>query len=187
MEEVLKIFKKTGALLEGHFRLTSGLHSPVYFQCAMVLQHPDYCQLLAEKIVNHYKKVQIDLVVSPAIGGIVVGQEVGRQLGVRTVFTERENEMMKLRRGFQIHKNENVLICEDVITNGSSVFEVIELVKEAGAKLTGIGFIVDRSTGQLDFATDTFSVVQMPIKTYTADECPQCKTGIPIIKPGSRK
>jgi orotate phosphoribosyltransferase len=187
MNSVIEIFKKTSALLEGHFRLTSGLHSPVYFQCAKVLQYPEYCQLMAKKIVNHFKKTEIDVVISPAIGGIVVGQEVGRQLGVRTIFAERDNGKMTLRRGFELHKNERVLICEDVITTGGSVFEVIDVVKECNAKLTGIGYIVDRSTEQINFGAQQFSVIRMPAKTYSDQECPLCKKNIPIIKPGSRK
>ena len=119
MNEIIKIFEKTGALLNGHFRLTSGLHSAIYFQCAIVLQYPNYCQLLAEKIVNFFRGKKIDLVLSPAIGGIIIGQEVGRQLGVRTIFAEREAGRMHLRRGFEIEPGENVLICEDVVTTGT--------------------------------------------------------------------
>lgn len=186
MNDIIKIFGKTGALLKGHFRLTSGLHSPTYFQCAIVLQYPEYCQLLADKIVNYFRNKKVSLVISPAIGGIVIGQEVGRQLGVRTVFAEREAGKIKLRRGFEIKSGENVLICEDVVTTGGSVFEVIDLVNQFRAKLVGVGYIVDRSNNQVQFDLDQFSVVQLKVTTYNADACPLCLKKVPIIKPGSR-
>ena len=137
-EEVLKIFKETGALLEGHFLLSSGLHSPRYFQCAKVLQYPEYSELLCRQIARHFYTSEIELVVSPAIGGIIVGYEVARQLEARNIFAERESGVMKLRRGFEIKSGERVLVCEDVVTTGGSVFEVIELVKNAGGKLLGV-------------------------------------------------
>ena len=186
MHEIIKIFEKTGALLNGHFRLTSGLHSAIYFQCAIVLQYPNYCQLLAEKIVNHFRNKNISLVISPAIGGIVIGQEVGRQLGVRTIFAEREAGTMNLRRGFEIKAGENVLICEDVVTTGGSVFEVIDLVNRFNANLVGVGYIVDRSNKKIQFNPDQFSIVQLKVISYNADVCPLCLKKIPIIKPGSR-
>jgi orotate phosphoribosyltransferase len=185
--DVLAIFKETGALLSGHFFLTSGLHSSDYFQCARVLQHPRYCQLLAENIIQYFKLKTIDVVLSPAIGGIVIGQEVGRQLGVRTIFAERKNGAMCLRRGFKIKSGERVLICEDVVTTGGSVFEVIELVKSAGADVAGVGYIVDRSNGKVDFSVDQYAVIKLEAKIYSESECPLCKQGQPIEKPGSRQ
>ena len=185
--DVLAIFKETGALLSGHFSLTSGLHSPNYFQCARVLQHPRYCQLLAENIIQYFKLKAIDVVISPAVGGIVIGQEVGRQLGVRSIFVERKNRAMCLRRGFKIKSGERVLICEDVVTTGGSVFEVIELIKRAGAEVTGVGYIVDRSNGKVDFNVDQYAVIKLDVKTYSESECPLCKQGQPIEKPGSRQ
>lgn len=186
MDDFIEIFKKTGALLNGHFQLTSGLHSTIYFQCAVVLQHPEYCQLLAAKIVKHFQKQNIDLVISPAIGGIVIGQEVGRQLGVRTIFAEREAGKLKLRRGFEMGPGENALICEDVVTTGGSVFEVAELVKASRANLVGVGYIVDRSNGKVDFEIDQYAVVSLDVTTFSSDSCPFCLKGMPIEKPGSR-
>jgi orotate phosphoribosyltransferase len=186
MKKVLNIFKKSGALLSGHFCLTSGLHSPTYFQCAQVLQYPRYCRILAKEIVHHFREQPIDVVVAPAIGGIVVGQEVGRQLSARTIFAERKNGVMSLRRGFRVMEGERVLICEDVVTTGGSVFEVLELIKSAGADVIGVGFIVDRSNGEVNFKTKQHAVLQLKTETYTGDQCPLCRQGLPIDKPGSR-
>jgi len=186
MEPIVEIFKKTGALVKGHFKLSSGLHSPTYFQCAIVLQYPEYCEMLAGKISEYFKKSDVDLVIAPAIGGIVIGQEIGRQFGVRTIFSERENGKMKLRRGFRIDPGEKVLVCEDVVTTGGSVFEVIDIVKEYRANLVGVGFIVDRSGGTVDFGVDQFSVIQLKVESFTPDDCPLCIEGLPVIKPGSR-
>ncbi len=144
-KEVLEIFKKTEALLNGHFLLTSGRHSYKYFQCAKVLQYPDYNQSICKNIADHFRDYKIDTVICPAIGGIIVGQEVARQLNTRFIFAERENDVMSLRRGFTLSNDENVLVCEDVVTTGGSVFEVIELVKQNNANIVGVGFIVDRS------------------------------------------
>jgi orotate phosphoribosyltransferase len=185
-DEILEIFQKSGALLEGHFQLTSGLHSPTYFQCARVLQYPEYNQLLAKKIVTYFKSESIDVVISPAIGGIVVGQEVGRQLGVRTVFAERKDGNMQLRRGFELGSGDKVLVCEDVVTTGGSVLEVIDLIKSMGADVMGVGMIVDRSNGSVEFSTEQYAVVQLEAKTYSPKTCPLCQKGIPIQKPGSR-
>lgn len=186
-EDLLQIFKQTHALLEGHFLLTSGLHSPQYFQCAKVLQYPKYLHLLSGEIAKHFEYSEIELVISPAIGGIVVGTEVGRMMDARTIFAERENNSMQLRRGFEIKKGERVLVVEDVVTTGGSVNEIIQLVKEAGAKLAGVGFIVDRSNGKKLFNTKAYSVLQMDVVAYKPEECPMCKDGTPAVKPGSRK
>ena len=186
-EELLQIFKQTDALLEGHFLLTSGLHSPQYFQCAKVLQYPKYLHLLAGEIAKHFEYSEIELVISPAIGGIVVGTEVGRIVPARTIFAERENGVMSLRRGFEIKKGERVLVVEDVVTTGGSVNEIIRLVERAGAELAGVGYIVDRSNGKTTFNAKIFSVLQMNVVTYTPDSCPLCKEGTQAVKPGSRK
>ena len=185
-EKVLKIFESTGALLNGHFLLTSGLHSPQYFQCAKVLQYPKYTELLCKDIVKNVKDDKIDCVISPAVGGIIVGQECARLLGCRAVFAERENGVMKLRRGFEVTHEERVLVVEDVVTTGGSVKEVIELVKGTGAQVAGIGFIVDRSNGKRLFEEPVYSVFQMNVLTYKPDKCPLCKEGQPAVKPGSR-
>ena len=186
INEILEIFEKSGALFEGHYQLTSGLHSPTYFQCAQVLQYPEYNQYLANKIVKHFESESIDVVISPAIGGIVVGQEVGRQLGVRTIFAERKDGQMQLRRGFQIDKDENILVCEDVVTTGGSVNEVIDLVKGIGAKVKGVGIIVDRSNGTVEFPVNHFALVKLKAETYLPESCPLCQKGLSIQKPGSR-
>jgi orotate phosphoribosyltransferase len=186
MPKIMEIFGKSGALLNGHFRLTSGLHSPVYFQCALVLQYPDYCRQIAEKIRQCFSAKKIDVVIAPAIGGIVIGQEVGRLLGVRTIFSERKDGAMALRRGFSIAAGEKVLVCEDVVTTGGSVFEVIEIVKKARAEIIGVGFIVDRSGGKVNFGYEQYAVVQLSAQTYDPADCPLCKSNIPLVKPGSR-
>ncbi len=186
-EELLQIFRDTNALLDGHFLLTSGLHSPQYFQCAKVLQYPKYLHLLSGEIAKHFELSEIELVISPAIGGIVVGTEVGRMLEARTIFAEREEGAMKLRRGFEIKKGERVLVVEDVVTTGGSVKEIIKLVKDASAELAGVGYIVDRSNGKTTFNAKEFSVLRMDVVTYSPEACPLCKTGSPAVKPGSRK
>lgn len=186
-EDILQIFRETDALLDGHFLLTSGLHSPHYFQCAKVLQYPKYLHLFAGEIVKQFEQREIELVISPAIGGIVVGTEVGRMLEARTIFAERENGVMSLRRGFGIKKGERVLVVEDVVTTGGSVKEIIELVEKAEAALAGVGYIVDRSNGKTTFDAKTFSILQMDVVTYTPESCPLCKEGTPAVKPGSRK
>ena len=185
-EEILGIFRQTQALLEGHFQLTSGLHSPHYFQCARVLQYPKYLDLFAGEIAGHFQSEEIKLVISPAIGGIVVGTEVGRILGVRTIFAERKDGAMQVRRGLEILSGERVLVVEDVVTTGGSVQEVIALADTAGAKLTGVGYVVDRSNGKISFPSKHFSVLKMDVTAYKPENCPLCKQNIPIMKPGSR-
>ena len=185
--EIFQIFEKTGALLQGHFLLTSGRHSNVYFQCAKVLQYPEYTEMVCSNIVEHFKSYDIDTVIAPAIGGIVVGQEVARQLKKRFIFAEREDKALTLRRGFTLSEGEKVLVCEDVVTTGGSVFEVIDIVKNAGAQVAGVGFIVDRSNGKVNFGFPQFSTMKMEAVSFTADECELCKKGIPVVKPGSKK
>ncbi|MFH0990858.1 MAG: orotate phosphoribosyltransferase [bacterium] len=185
-EETLQIFRETGALLEGHFKLTSGLHSSQYFQCAKVLQYPKYLHLLSGEIAKHFEYANIELVISPAIGGVVVGTEVGRMMDVRTIFAERADNKMQLRRGFEIKPGERVLVVEDVVTTGGSVFEIVELVKQANAVLSGVGFIVDRSNGKVKFDTKQFSTLQLDVVAHKPEECPLCAQGLPVTKPGSR-
>ena len=191
--EVLEIFQKSGALLSGHFRLSSGLHSGKYLQCALVLQYPDLAEKLCRELASRLElsRSKIDAVVSPAVGGIVVGQEVASFLGGRAIFCEREEGKMKLRRGFKIEKGERVVVVEDVITTGGSVKEIIEIVKKMDGKVEGMGVIVDRSNPSL---SDELSNLNLPLKsllridieTYSPEECPICKKGIPLQKPGSR-
>ena len=167
--------------------MTSGAHSPTYFQCAKVLQFPEYTTRLCSEIIKKAGLIEADVVVSPAIGGMVVGQEVGRLLNKRTIFSEREEGKMTLRRGFDIGEGEKVLVAEDVITTGGSVKEVIILVRELGAVPTGVVSMVDRSNGQADFGVPYHSLVSLEVVKYGPDECPLCKEGIPLVKPGSRK
>ncbi|NNJ53973.1 MAG: orotate phosphoribosyltransferase [Ignavibacteriaceae bacterium] len=185
--QILDVFKKSEALLTGHFLLTSGRHSDKYFQCAKILQYPDHTEKLCTMIVDRFKDAEIDTVISPAIGGLVVGQEVSRQLNKRFVFAEREDGKLTLRRGFSLDKNEKVLVCEDVVTTGGSVFEVIDIVKNNNADVAGIGFIVDRSNGKVNFGFPQFSALKMNVASYPPQECPLCNSGSKPIKPGSRK
>jgi orotate phosphoribosyltransferase len=185
--QVLEIFRETKALLEGHFQLTSGLHSPHYFQCAKVLQYPKYLHLFAGEIAKHFSYAEIEVVISPAIGGVVVGTEVGRVLRARTLFAERKEGRMELRRGFELRDGERVLVVEDVVTTGGSVKEVIEIVSSGGAIVSGVGCIVDRSNGKTQFGAKQFSVLQMDAVTYKPHECPLCKEGTKAVKPGSRE
>ena len=191
--EILNIFKKSGALLTGHFLLTSGRHSDRYFQCAKVLQYPEYTEVLCKMIADNFRNTELDTVIAPAIGGLVVGQEVARQLNKRFIFAERpasqgeEDKKLSLRRGFTLDENEKVLVCEDVVTTGGSVFEVIDIVKSNNAKVVGVGFIVDRSNGKVDFKYPQFSTLKMDVVSYLPDECPLCREDIELVKPGSRK
>lgn len=195
--EILKIFKQSEALFDGHFLLTSGRHSDKYFQCAKVLQFPEYTQKLCSIIAERFKHENIDTVIAPAIGGLVVGQEVARQLNKRFIFAEREDKKLTLRRGFTLDAGEKVLVCEDVVTTGGSVFEVIEIVKANNAVVAGVGFIVDRSNGKVNFGlsrrdgvtTDfpQFSTLKLKVVSYLPEECPLCKKEIELVKPGSRE
>ncbi len=189
-DAVLEIFTSTGALLEGHFQLTSGLHSAHYFQCAKVLQYPGHCESLCRILADRYRDAAIDVVIAPAMGGIVVAQEVGRQLGKRTIFTERKEGVMQLRRGFAVGRGERVLVCEDVVTTGGSVREVMLIVKGAGGVVAGVACVVDRSGGKESFEIDGggkhAAVLPMNVVHYAPDVCPLCAQGIPVVKPGSR-
>jgi orotate phosphoribosyltransferase len=185
-DAVLDLFRETGALLEGHFILTSGLHSGAYFQCAKVFQYPWHAETLCQDIADHFRDEKIDVVVSPAIGGIVVGQEIARQLGVRANFTERVDGKMTFRRGFGISEGERILIAEDVTTTGGSVKEVIEAVKQAGGQVIAVTAVVDRSSGAAQFGVPYFSLAQMEVKNHDPENCPMCESGSQAIKPGSR-
>ena len=185
-DHVLDIFCETGALLQGHFILTSGRHSDSYFQCAKVLQHPEHLQLFANEIIDGFRDISIDLVISPAVGGIVLGTEVGRQLNVQTIFTERENGVMTLRRGFEILAWNNVLVVEDVVTTGGSVQEVMNVVNKAGANIVGVGVLVDRSGGMVKLHDNQFCVTELEAESFGADEVPEELASIPVLKPGSR-
>ncbi|MCX6167986.1 MAG: orotate phosphoribosyltransferase [Ignavibacteriales bacterium] len=186
-QNILEIFQNTNALLNGHFLLTSGRHSNQYFQCALVLQHPNYNEIICGMIADHFRGTEIDTVISPAIGGIIVGQEVARLLSKKSIFAEREEKILKLRRGFNIEEGKKYLVCEDVVTTGGSVFEVMEIVRNNGGTVAGVGYIVDRSNNKVQFGVPQFSTLQLEVISYNPDECPLCKQNIPAIKPGSRK
>lgn len=185
-EEVVSIFKKTGAMLTGHFKLTSGRHSDRYFQCAMVLQHPEHTGALCRELAARFAGEDVSAVIGPATGGIIVSYETARALGVRGIFTERENGVMSLRRGFSIEPGERVLVVEDVITTGGSVLEVIDVVRSLGGVVVGAGVLVDRSGGKVDLGVRKEALLVTEAVSYDPDQCPLCRDGIPAVKPGSR-
>jgi orotate phosphoribosyltransferase len=184
--EILGIFNKTGVIQKGHFLLSSGLHSETYLQCAQVLQYPEYTNILALEIADLWSDEKINLVIGPAIGGIIVSYALGQALNVRSVFTERESEKMTLRRGFNISGGERVLVVEDVVTTGGSVKEVIELLEKAEAEIIGISSLVDRSGGKVNFKYPFKPLLDLEVKSFTPDKCPLCKDNIPFTKPGSK-
>ena len=185
-DDILHIFKDSGALLEGHFILTSGMHSAKYFQCAKVFQYPWHAEALCRDTADHFKNEKIDVVVSPAVGGIVFGQEVARLLGVRSIFAERVDGKMTLRRGFEIASGERVLLAEDVTTTGGSVKEVMDAVKAQGAEVVAVTAVVDRSSGKAEFGVPYFSLFQMEVQNFDPSDCPMCQAGSQAVKPGSR-
>jgi len=184
--DVLDIFKKTGALLDGHFQLTSGLHSPRYLQCALVLQHPEHADLIGRLLAARFKDDRVDVVVAPAIGGIIIAHETARAIGVRALFTEREANMMTLRRGFSLSRGERVLVVEDVVTTGGSTRDTIDAVVNADGVVVGAGCLVDRSGGAVALGVRRQSLVTLDIPTYNPADCPLCEEGTLAIKPGSR-
>ncbi|MDR3601481.1 MAG: orotate phosphoribosyltransferase [Desulfosporosinus sp.] len=186
-DDYLELFRKSDALLDGHFLLTSGKHSAQYMQCAQVLQYPERAAILAEGLAATFRNMNIQTVIGPAMGGILVAHEVAKALGVRALFTERENGIMRLRRGFTLSPGERVLVVEDVITTGGSVREVLAVVREFRAVPVGVGVLVDRTGGTVDFGLPQNSIIQLNIQAYEAQECPLCAQGIPAVKPGSRK
>ena len=185
-DQILSIFRSTEALLDGHFVLTSGRHSASYFQCAKVLQHPEYLTAFSVMIADEFEEQAPDVVISPAIGGVVLGTEVGTQLGCRTIFAERKEGKMVIRRGFHIDQGEKVLVVEDVITTGGSVKEVMNLVEDAGGNILGVGVLVDRSNGTVTLHNNQYSIVKLDAVSYGEDEVPDELDKIPIQKPGSR-
>jgi len=184
--DVIERFKRSGALLEGHFRQTSGLHSSGYLQCALVLQHPREAEALGTALATRVRDLRAEAVLSPALGGIVIGQEVGRVLGVRALFAERQEGKLHLRRGFSLEPGERVLVVEDVVTTGLSTRETIEVARAAGAEVVGAAAIIDRSGGQQALDVPFYALATVSLPTYEPAECPQCLTGEPVIKPGSR-
>jgi orotate phosphoribosyltransferase len=186
-EEAINEFKKTDALLEGHFQLTSGLHSTVYLQCARVLQYPQKAEQFGCAIAGQFQGQGIELVASPAIGGIVIGHEVARALGARFIWTEREAGQMTLRRGFSITPSEKTLVVEDVITTGGSTRETIECLQQRGANVLAAASIIDRSGGAADVGVPRFSLASLKVVAVEPSNCDACRMGEPVVKPGSRK
>ncbi len=185
-EALLDLFRKSGALLEGHFRLTSGLHSPGYLQCALVLQHPGSAETLGRELAARMRELRPTVVLSPALGGIVIGQEVGRALGVRAIFAERQDGALTLRRGFTLGEHDRVIVVEDVLTTGGSTRETIQVARAAGGQVVGAGSIVNRSGKAPDLDVPFRSVLDVPLPTYEPERCPLCALGLPVVKPGSR-
>jgi len=183
-QEVKELFIKTGAILEGHFLLTSGNHSPLYLEKFQVLQHPEYTSLMCKDLAEIFAEDNVQLVVGPATGGILLAHEVGKNLGTRAIFTERENGKMVMKRGFAIAPGERVLIVEDIVTTGGSVVEVMDIVKAQGGEIVGIGLLVDRSGGKADFGVPKQALLTLEVPTYAADQCPLCKAGVEITKRG---
>ena len=187
-ERVLTVFREAGVLLEGHFLLTSGRHSGKYLQCARIFRHPKYSEELCAALAEQYANDGVQVVIGPAMGAVQMAYEVSRALNCENFFTERENGAMALRRGFEVTPGMKVLVVEDVVTTGGSVREVIELVKAAGGDVVGVGSIVDRTGGKIDFGVPYKAVISMDVASYEPDDCPLCKAGAPApYKPGSRK
>lgn len=188
-EEVYKLFEETGALLNGHFELRSGLHSNQFFQCALVLQYPriagDLCVALVEKMKEELKDLNVDTVIAPAMGGITIGHDVARALGVRFIFVEKEDNKLVLRR-FKIKKGERFLIAEDVVTRGGRVQETIDIVNENGGKVAAIGILVNRSGGKAEFEAPLVSLLEIEPVTYDPADCPLCEEGLDVVHPGSK-
>ena len=192
-DELLDLFRRTGALLDGHFRLSSGLHSAGYLQCALVLQHPPYAEALGRALADRVRDLRPTVVLSPALGGVIIGHEVGRALGVRAIFAERQDGELMLRRGFMLAEADRILLVEDVLTTGGSTRETMQVATAAGGRVVGAASIVDRSGGKgtasggrailgVPFA----SLLDIELPTYEPGTCPLCAQGLPVTKPGSR-
>jgi orotate phosphoribosyltransferase len=186
-DQVLNIFKETGALLEGHFQLTSGLHSARYLQCALVLQHPVHAEFIGRALAARFSEDRVDVVVAPAVGGIIVAHETARAIGARALFTERDGGVMTLRRGFRLTRGERVLVVEDVVTTGGSTRETIEAVVNADGVVIGAGSMVDRSGGSVGVGVRRQSLLTLEVPSWAPAECPLCSEGVPPSKPGSRE
>jgi len=185
-DEILDVFRRCSALLEGHFRLSSGLHSPGYLQCALVLQHPGHAAALGQDIAAGVAALKPTVVLSPALGGVIIGHEVARALGIRALFAERENAVLTLRRGFRLSERERVVIVEDVLTTGGSTKETMEVARAAGATVVAATAIINRSGGRASLDVPLHALVELPLPTYQPDRCPLCEQGVLLTKPGSR-
>lgn len=184
--ETSRLFRDCGAWQEGHFLLSSGLHSNEYFQCASLLQHPSLTSRVCETLAQRFMSEEITCVVAPALGGILVAYEMARHLGARAIYAERVDDRLKFKRGFHLVPKDKVLVVEDVITTGGSVEELINLVQDTGATVVGVGAFVDRSGGWVAFDAKYHALLSLNLKTFPASECPLCKEEVPLVKPGSR-
>lgn len=185
-QDVLKLFKDSDAIMHGHFALTSGRHSDTYMQCAKIFEDSKISESICAKAAQKLNGVKCDVVVSPAVGAIIYGYELSKHLNVPNMFAERVDGKFALRRGFELKKGSNVIIAENVVTTGGSVFEVIELIQELGCTVTAVSSVVDRSNGTVDFKVPFLPLLSLDVKSYEASECPLCKEGKPIVKPGSK-
>lgn len=191
LDPILAAFFETGAYLKGHFRLTSGLHSPEYLQCALVLQHPRHAEHFGRLLAAQFRRLEptlnLGVVAAPAIGGLIIGHEVARAAGARFIFTERDaNGKMTLRRGFAVEPGETAVVVEDVVTTGGSSREVIDILRETGARVIAAGSIIDRSGGAVDLGVPRVALKTLEVVAYSAEDCPLCRAGSPVVKPGSR-
>ena len=185
-QEIIAILENSGALLSGHFQLRSGLHSNRFFQAALLLQYPDKAEIVCRHLAESFKDEKIETVISPAVGGLIVGQEVARALGVRAIFADKEDGKLVLKRGFAIKPGEKVLVAEDVVTKGGRVQETCDLVRACGGEVVGIAVIVDRSGGNASFDVPFKSALKLTLPTYDPAECPLCAEKLPIDRPGSK-
>lgn len=185
-EDIIKTFQDCGALLEGHFKLRSGLHSDRFFQAALLLQHPAVAARLCDQLAERFRGAGIETVISPALGGLIVGHEMGRALGTRAIFAEKDGDALVLRRGFSLKKGERVLVAEDVITRGGRVQQTIDLVREHGGEVAGVAVLVDRSGGAASFDVPCQSLIQLALTTHKPEECPLCRDGVSLHAPGSK-
>ena len=186
-EELLSLFQEVGAIRHGHFELSSGRHSATYVQCALVLQYPKYAEQLGRALAAEFHDLKMDVVASPALGGIVLGHEVARAMGCRALFVERDSTgRMALRRGFEVAERESVLVVEDVWTTGGSTSETMRVVEQAGGRVVAVGALIDRSDGRLEFPVRAEALIELRAESYEASLCPQCRAGIPAVRPGSR-
>jgi orotate phosphoribosyltransferase len=193
-EAIIRMLEDVGAIRQGHFELTSGLHSATYVQCALVLQYPKYAEQLGRALAAEFMDLRVDCVASPALGGVIIGHEVARALPphadgspVRAIFVERDaTGSLTLRRGFRVEPDEHVLVVEDVWTTGGSTYSTIRVLEEAGARIVAAGALIDRSGGQIELPVRTEALIEMKVESYDASECPMCRAGTIAVKPGSR-
>ncbi|MBI2846759.1 MAG: orotate phosphoribosyltransferase [Chloroflexi bacterium] len=184
-KEAEGILRSSGAILEGHFLLASGLHSPTYFEKFRILENPKSTEKLCKLIADHFRLFKTEVVAGPTTGGVIIAYEVARQLGVRGIFAEKEGDARVFRRGFRISPGERVLVVDDVLTTGGSIQQVVEEVKRRGAKVAGVGVLVDRTNGAVNFGHPFFSCLGLSVPAYSSEKCPECQKGIPLVKPGS--